>query len=92
MSVWDHYIDGRFVASADGSRFDVTDPATGLSVGSLARGKAADMDLAIEAADRAFHGPWSRTSAAERAALLDKIADAIEVRRCRGCASAPARR
>mmetsp|Transcript_30559 Transcript_30559/g.99802 ORF Transcript_30559/g.99802 Transcript_30559/m.99802 type:complete len:490 (-) Transcript_30559:81-1550(-) len=76
-----HYINGNFVESLDGERFDVMNPATGEVAGTIARGKAADMDAAVAAAKAAFHGEWRKLSASERADLLDKIADGIEARK-----------
>lgn len=86
-----HYINGTFVDSVDGERFDVVNPATGEEVATMARGKAADVDAAVAAAKDTFHGGWRKLSAVERADLLDKIADGIEVRGglgAPGCAGA----
>ncbi|WP_296463227.1 aldehyde dehydrogenase family protein [Pigmentiphaga sp.] len=41
-----HYIDGRAVESA-GNRIEVTNPATGLPIASIADGTAADVDAAV---------------------------------------------
>jgi phenylacetaldehyde dehydrogenase len=69
-------IDGAWV---DGSDVVTTrDPATGLPLCDVAIGGADEIDRAVAAARRAFDGPWSRLSAAERTALLHRFARGIE--------------
>src|SRR5699024_5255399 len=76
-----HYIDGAFVDSADGATFDVLDPVTNETYVGAAAGKKADIDLAVEAAQRAFtEGPWPRMLPRERSRILHKIADIVESR------------
>src|SRR5690625_4658125 len=79
-----HYIDGRSVDSADGARFDVLDPVTNEAYVQAAAGKKADIDLAVEAATRAFNeGPWPKMLPRERSRILHKIADIVESRDAR---------
>jgi len=73
-----HFIAGRWVPSASGRSFDVHDPATGLTIASCAAGDAHDIDLAVKAARAAFEGPWSKFTAAQRSAILWKIADLVQ--------------
>lgn len=74
-----HYIDGKFVDSADGETFDVLDPVTNQPYTTAAAGKKADIDLAVAAATRAFRdGPWPRMLPRARARVLNKMADAVE--------------
>lgn len=54
----------------------VTDPSTGLVVGRVPVGTAADVDRAVTVA-RAAGGQWRLTSPAQRAELLDEVADRI---------------
>ena len=76
-----HYIDGRFVESRSGGRFDTIDPATNKPLTDVAEGTAEDVDAAVAAARRAFDdGPWPRMKPAERAAYMNAIADGIEAR------------
>ncbi|PSL57428.1 5-carboxymethyl-2-hydroxymuconic-semialdehyde dehydrogenase [Saccharothrix carnea] len=76
-----HHIDGKDVPSASGATFGVSDPVTDTEYGRVAAGDAADVDLAVAAARRAFtEGPWPRLSLRERARVLVRIADAIEAR------------
>jgi len=69
------FIDGAWREGGDGS-YPVVNPATEQLVGRAPEASAADVADAVAAARRAHHG-WSRTSAAERAAVLDRIADAV---------------
>ncbi len=59
------------------SYFENLTPVTGQPFTEIARSTAEDIELALDAAHGAKHA-WGRTSAAERANLLNKIADRIE--------------
>lgn len=76
MSIQEHYkfyIDGGWVDPAEGVKpLDVINPATEEPVARIALGSAADVDIAVEAAGRAFES-FSRTSKAERLELLQAI-------------------
>ncbi|GAA6754531.1 betaine-aldehyde dehydrogenase [Thermus sp. 2.9] len=72
------YIGGRFMEAQDGERFAVLNPATQEVLAFVARAKAPDVDQAVLAAERAFEGPWSRTSPDERSRLLFRLAELIE--------------
>lgn len=67
------FIDGTWRAGSGGRTGDVFDPATGNKIGEVAFAEAADLDLALAAADRAFAG-WADTSAYARAGILRKAA------------------
>ncbi len=74
------YVDGRWKLAAGGGTRTLVNPSTGEPVATVAEGEQADAEEAIRAARRAFdEGPWGSSSAADRAALLFKVADAIEV-------------
>jgi aldehyde dehydrogenase len=74
---YDNYIGGEFVAPSDGTYFDVVSPVDGKVFTQVARSKAADIELALDAAHKAFE-TWSTTSVTERSNMLLKIADRIE--------------
>ncbi|MBB3910191.1 aldehyde dehydrogenase family protein [Sphingomonas desiccabilis] len=74
-----HFIDGHWVESLGGRPAQVRDPATGEVCAQLTLGSPADIDRAVAAARRAFEG-FSRTSVAERAALLEAILARYEAR------------
>ncbi|TKR80328.1 hypothetical protein L596_014417 [Steinernema carpocapsae] len=68
-------IDGKFVETSE--NLVSVNPATGEEWLNLPRSKAAEMDKAVEAADRAFPA-WSATSVQHRSRLLNKVADIVE--------------
>ena len=76
----DHHIGGRSYPPSSGEYLDDPAPATGQLAGRIARGNAADVEAAVAAAQAAQVGPWAETSVAERADLLEAVADAIESR------------
>ena len=69
-------IDGEWVQADSGKTIDVTNPATGLKIGTVPKSGAAETRRAIEAAETAFQS-WRKTSALERSKLLRKLHDAI---------------
>ncbi|WP_210411766.1 aldehyde dehydrogenase family protein [Rhodoferax sediminis] len=72
-------IGGRWVPALSGKTFETIDPATEESLGHVAEAAAADVDLAVAAARRAFEAPtWSGISPHARARFLLKIAEAVE--------------
>ncbi|GBD05103.1 2-aminomuconic 6-semialdehyde dehydrogenase [bacterium HR20] len=72
-----HFIDGHFVSSAEW--IDVIEPATGHVYGRVASGGSEEVQEAVAAALRAWPS-WAQRPAAERAALLNCIADRLEER------------
>ena len=70
------YIGGKWCAGASGATFAVTDPATGATLGAVARLSAADATRAVDTADAAFPG-WSGLLPQKRAALLRRWFDLI---------------
>ena len=73
-------IDNKWVASVSGKTFETVNPATGEVLAKVQEADAADVDLAVKAARKAFHSKshWRRMSAAERGRLLNRLADLIE--------------
>src|SRR5262245_27475283 len=72
-------IDGKWLPAQSGKTFDVEDPATLEVVAKVPEGDAADIELAVKAARRAFdEGPWSRTSPRDRAKMVWKLAELLE--------------
>ncbi len=74
---YDNFIGGKWVAPVRGQYFTNLTPITGQPVCEIARSTSEDIDAALDAA-HAARGKWGRTSAAERARMLNKIADKIE--------------
>src|SRR3982751_4491502 len=76
-----HYIDGKFVESVDKKTFNNVNPVTEEVYGTVAEGSAADIDLAVAAAKRAFEeGPWGKMSTQERSKIIRKVGDILEAR------------
>ncbi|WP_436640813.1 aldehyde dehydrogenase family protein [Microbaculum sp. FT89] len=74
-----HYIGGEWVDSVSGKTTTVEDPATGLTLATVAEGDAADVDLAVAAARKAFEsGPWPSMNPIERGKLITRLAMRIE--------------
>ncbi len=63
------FINGEFVDAISGDTFEVSNPATGETLGRVPDGDARDAEAAIAAAHDAF-GEWSRTTAYARADIL----------------------
>ncbi len=73
------YINGKWQDSVSGKTFATVNPATGEVICQVAEGDKADVDLAVQAARRAFtEGTWARMNASDRGRLLHKLADLIE--------------
>ncbi len=70
-------IDGKWVDSCDGDWIGVENPANKTIFARVPRGKAADVNLAVAAAKRAFQS-WKRTAAPERGRILFQITEALE--------------
>lgn len=71
-------IDGKSVESISGARTDIVDPGNGDVIASAAVGTAADVDLAVAAARRAFDGDWARVKPAQRARMMIRLAELVE--------------
>lgn len=73
-----NFIDGRACAAQSGRYLDVIEPATAALYAYCPRSDAADLTIAVTAARNAAPG-WAATSAAERARILNRLADLIEI-------------
>ncbi|WP_112312633.1 aldehyde dehydrogenase [Pseudogemmobacter bohemicus] len=72
------YIDGAFRDAVGGGCFATVNPANGAVLTEVSRGMAADIDLAVAAARRAFEdGRWSRQTPSARKEVLLKLAGLI---------------
>ncbi len=76
----DLFIDGHWVAPAEGGTRMLTCPATGEDLTTVGEATETDTLAAIDAAYRAFadgQGEWPQTPMRERAALLSRVADIL---------------
>ncbi len=77
QSRYGNFIGGEWVDPAKGQYFENPTPITGQTFTEIARSTSEDVDNALDAAHGAKRA-WGRTTAAERAVILNKIADRIE--------------
>jgi aldehyde dehydrogenase len=74
---YDNFIGGKWVAPVRGQYFDNVSPVNGKVVCTVARSTAEDIELALDAA-HAAKDSWGKASYAQRAIVLNKIADRME--------------
>ncbi len=72
-----NFIGGEFVPPVKGQYFENLSPVNGRAFTQVARSTSEDVELALDAAHGAKRA-WGRTSASERAVILNKIADRME--------------
>ena len=74
-------INGKWQDAQSGKTFPTFDPATGEVLAQVAEGDAADIDLAVKAARKAFDDPkseWRNMTPSERGRVMWKLADLLE--------------
>jgi aminomuconate-semialdehyde/2-hydroxymuconate-6-semialdehyde dehydrogenase len=68
------FVNGAFTPAAAGATFGTYDPASGEKLADVAAAGAPDVERAVAAARKAFDdGPWPRTAAPKRAAVLRRL-------------------
>ncbi|MCV7154894.1 aldehyde dehydrogenase family protein [Mycolicibacterium pyrenivorans] len=73
------YIDGKWIDTDDS--YEIRSPATEELVATVAKGDVTHVDAAVAAAQAAFdEGTWRRTPPAERAALINTVAEGLAAR------------
>ena len=80
MKKFRNFIDGKHVDSTSGDTLDIINPATGKVYATSPNSKQADIDAAMNAAQRGFE-TWKESTPSERSLALFRIADAIEARK-----------
>ncbi|HEX7658524.1 MAG TPA: aldehyde dehydrogenase family protein [Pseudonocardiaceae bacterium] len=76
-SRYENFIGGEWVKPVEGRYFENPSPVNGKVFTEVARSSAADIDLALDAAHAAAPA-WGKTTVAERANILNRIADRLE--------------
>ncbi|MEM8960038.1 MAG: aldehyde dehydrogenase family protein [Acidobacteriota bacterium] len=76
-SRYENFIGGEWVAPVNGRYFEAITPVLGRPFTEVPRSDAKDIELALDAAHKA-KAAWGSTSVAERAAILNAIADRLE--------------
>ncbi len=74
------YVNGVWRAPEAGGLLALEDPSTGLAIGEIAGGEAADIDAAVAAARGALAGEWGRATAAERGRVLARLGQLVLAR------------
>lgn len=74
---YNHFIGGEWIKPSSGAYFENISPVDGKVLSHAAQGNAQDIELALDAAHKAF-ATWSKASAIERSNTLLKIADIME--------------
>src|SRR5919106_7063940 len=75
------FINGELVEPQSGETRELTEPASGDPLATVALAGEADVDGAVEAAQGALAGEWGKTPANERSRLLHALADALVANR-----------
>ncbi|GAA1735924.1 2,5-dioxopentanoate dehydrogenase (NAD+) [Dietzia kunjamensis subsp. schimae] len=73
------FIDDQWTDSADGRTIDVLNPADGQVIGAVAHASTADLDRALDAADRGF-AVWRDTTPAKRGSIMRAAAQLLRER------------
>lgn len=78
LEPYDLYVDGQSRRAASGERFESFDPYRGRAWALVGRGGPEDVEAAVAAASRAFHGSaWRSINATGRGRLLRKLGDLV---------------
>lgn len=75
------FINNEFVASKNGATFQTVNPATEEVITDLYAADEADVDMAVDAARKAYTQTWKKMSGDDRARLLRKLADLVNEER-----------
>src|SRR5947207_4085191 len=75
------FINGESAEPAGGETRELSEPATGDPLATVAVAAEVDVDRAVDAARAALDGDWGKTPPTERSRLLHGLADAIQANR-----------
>ncbi|WP_171240315.1 aldehyde dehydrogenase family protein [Ruegeria sp. HKCCA5491] len=70
-------IGGAWVDPTSGSTLPLVNPSDGAEICRIARGEAADIDAAVQAAQSALDGDWGRKTALERGRILTRLGQLV---------------
>jgi aldehyde dehydrogenase (NAD+) len=80
QSDYNLYIDGKFVPSKGGKRFETINPANEKVLSRITQATASDVDKAVKAASEAYRKTWSKLTGAQRGKYLFRIARILQER------------
>lgn len=72
------FMGGEFVESLSGKTFETVNPSTGEVITSVFEADKEDVNQAVNIAEKAFYGEWSKVTASERGKMLWRLADLME--------------
>ncbi|MBF7030255.1 aldehyde dehydrogenase family protein [Staphylococcus kloosii] len=72
------FINNEYIESKKNNKFDVYNPANDTVIVQVAEAETEDVDYAVECAEKAFKGEWSKLTAQERSDLIMKFAELLE--------------
>ncbi|PPJ58986.1 hypothetical protein CBER1_11786 [Cercospora berteroae] len=72
------FINGEFVPSSKGRKFETINPTTEEVITSVYEGDEEDIDKAVVAARKAFEGPWKKITPEDRGKLLNRLAQLFD--------------
>ena len=77
---YDLFIDGKFVSSRSGKKFETINPANEKTLSLITQANASDVDRAVKAATEAYRKTWSKLTGAQRSKYLFRIARILQER------------
>jgi len=80
QSEYNLFIDGKFVPSKGGKRFETINPANEKVLSRVTQATSADVDRAVKAATEAYRKTWSKLTGAQRGKYLFRIARILQER------------
>ncbi len=80
QSEYNLFIDGKFVPSKGGKRFETINPANEKVLSRVTQATSADVDRAVKAATEAHRKTWSKLTGAQRGKYLFRIARILQER------------
>src|SRR5271165_2026263 len=79
MTTWKNWIDGKWTDGASGEKTAVENPATGAQIAEVQNSSRADVDLATQAAKRAFYdGRWTNLMRGDRQRMIWRLGELVE--------------
>ena len=75
LETYSMLIDGSWVGASDKATFESANPATGKVWATIPEATEADVNAAVEAAQRALEGPWGQMTPTQRGKCLRKLRD-----------------
>ncbi len=80
QSEYNLFIDGKFVPSKGGKRFETINPSNEKVLSRVTQATSADVDKAVKAASEAYRKTWSKLTGAQRGKYLFRIARILQER------------